>query len=139
MNIEKGIQEDPNAIVDYDEKFNNAIVWHTLDLKHSAIFQNPNPLNVTFPHVKKFDMTNPIIGNLAAQIKANKLSNEVLTKKILMQGEAEKIESRLAEIKCGELEKRGFMMMKILGLGLVEADKVTAVVMDCLDHVILKN
>ena len=44
-------------------------------------------------------MTNPIIGKLAAQIKANKLSNEYLTKKIIMQGEVEKIENRLAEIK----------------------------------------
>ena len=93
------IQEDLNAIVGYDEKFNNAIVRHALDLKDSAIFRNPNPLNVTFRDVKKFDMTNPIIGKLAAQIKANKLSNEDLTKKILMQGEVEKIQNRLAEIK----------------------------------------
>ena len=93
------IQEDLNAIVGYDEKFNNAIVRHALDLKDSAIFRNPNPLNVTFCDVKKFDMTNPIIGKLAAQIKANKLSNEDLTKKILMQGEVEKIQNRLAEIK----------------------------------------
>ena len=84
------IQEDLNAIVGYDEKFNNAIVRHALDLKDSAIFQNPNPLNATFRDVKKFDMTNTIIGKLAAQIKANKLSNEDLTKKIIMQGEVEK-------------------------------------------------
>ena len=49
------IQEDLNAIVGYDEKFNNAIVRHALDLKdYSAIFRNPNPLNVTFRDVKKF-------------------------------------------------------------------------------------
>ena len=93
------IQEDLNAIVGYDEKFNNAIVRHALDLKDSAIFRNPNLLNVTFLDVKKFDMTNPIIGKLAAQIKANKLSNEDLTKKIIMQREVEKIQNRLAEIK----------------------------------------
>ena len=66
---------------------------------YSAIFRNPNPLNVTFRDVKKFDVTNPVIGKLAAQIKTNKLSNEDLTKKILMQGEVEKIQNRLAEIK----------------------------------------
>ena len=44
-------------------------------------------------------MTNPIIGKLAAQIKANKLSNEDLTNKIIMQGEVANIENRLAEIK----------------------------------------
>ena len=93
------IQGDLNAIVGYDEKFNNAIVRHALDLKDSAIFRNPNPLNVTFRDVKKFDMTNPIIGKLAAQIKANKMSNEDLTKNIIMQGEVEKIQNRSAEIK----------------------------------------
>ena len=65
------IQEDLNAIVAYDEKFNNAIVRHErflifLGLKDSAIFRNPNPLNLTFCDVKKFDLTNPIIGKLAA-------------------------------------------------------------------------
>ena len=40
--------------------------------------------------LKSFDVTIPIIGKLAAQIKANKLSNEDLTKKIIMQGEVEK-------------------------------------------------
>ena len=42
------IQDDLNAIVGYDEKFNNAIVRHSLDLKDEAIFCNPNPINVTF-------------------------------------------------------------------------------------------
>ena len=92
------IQGDVNAIVGYDEKFNNAIVRHALDLKDSAIFRNPNPLNKAFHDAKKFDMTNPIIGKLAAQIKANKLSNKDLMKKILMQ-RVEKNENRLAEIK----------------------------------------
>ena len=49
--------------------------------------------------LKKFDITNPIIGKLAAQIKANNLSNEDLTKKIIMQGEVQKIKNRFAEIK----------------------------------------
>ena len=93
------IQVDLNAIVGCDEKFNNAIVRHPLDLKDSTIFRISNPLNVTFRHVKKSDMTNPIIGKLAAQIKANKLHNEDLTKKIIIQGEVEKIQNRLVEIK----------------------------------------
>ena len=93
------IQENLNAIVDYDEKFNNSIVRHAQDLKDSAIFRILNRLNVTFRDVEKFDMTSLIIGKLAAQIKANKLSNEDLPKKILMQGEVEKVENRLPEIK----------------------------------------
>ena len=68
------IQEDLNAIVGYDEKFNNAIVRHSLDLKHQAIFCNPNPINVTFHDMKKFDLVNPVIGKLATQVKASKLT-----------------------------------------------------------------
>ena len=42
------IQQDLNAIVGHNEKFNNAIVRHALDLKDEAISLNPNPINVTF-------------------------------------------------------------------------------------------
>ena len=42
------IQEDLDAIVGFDEKFNNAIVRYSLDLQDEAIFRNPNPINVTF-------------------------------------------------------------------------------------------
>ena len=37
------IQKDLNAIVGYNEKFNNAIVRHVLDRKDETIFHNPNP------------------------------------------------------------------------------------------------
>ena len=75
------IQEDLNAIVGYDEKFNNAIERHALDLKNEANFRNPSPLNVTFRDVKKFDLVNPVIGKLATQVKASKLTDYELTKK----------------------------------------------------------
>ena len=45
------IQEDLNVIV--------AIVRYSLDLKDQAIFRNPNPINVTFYDMKKFDLVNP--------------------------------------------------------------------------------
>ena len=77
------IQEDLNAIVGYDEKFNNVIVRHALDLKNEAIFRNPNPLNVTFWNVEKFDLVNPVIGKLATQVKASKLTDYELTTKTL--------------------------------------------------------
>ena len=70
-----------NALVGYDEKFNNAIVRHALDLKNEAIFRNPNPLNVTFQDVKKFDLVHRVIGKLATQVKASKLTEYELTKK----------------------------------------------------------
>ena len=72
----KELQEDLNAIVGYDEKFNNAIVRHTLDLKNAGIFQNPNSPNLTFCDAKKLDLQNPMIGKLATQVKASKLTED---------------------------------------------------------------
>ena len=76
------IQDDLNAIVEFDENFNNAIVRHSLDLKDQAIFCNPNPINVTFHDMKKFDLVNPVIGKLVTQVKASKLTDYQLTKKL---------------------------------------------------------
>ena len=93
------MQEDLNAIVGYDEKFNNAIVRLALDLKNAGIFQNANPLNLTFHDVKKFDLQNPIIRKPAIQVKASKLTEDQLTKKILMQDQIANIENRLEELR----------------------------------------
>ena len=95
------IEEDLNAIVGYDKKINNAIIRHALDLKYEAIFRNANPLNVTFHDVKKFDLVNPVIGKLATQIKASKLPDHELTKKILGQGETDKLQNRFELFKKG--------------------------------------
>ena len=59
------IQEDLNVIAGYDEKFNNAFLGHSLDLKDQAIFHNPKPINITFHDMKKFDLVNPVTGKLA--------------------------------------------------------------------------
>ena len=93
------MQEDLNAIVGYNESFNNAIVRHALDLENAGIFQNPNSLNLTYCDVKKFDLQNPIIGKLATQVKASKLTEDQLTKKVLMQDQIANIENRLEELK----------------------------------------
>ena len=61
--------------------------------------QNPNPLNLTFHNVKKFDMQNPIIGKIATQIKVSKLTEDQLTKKMLMQDQIFDIENRLEKLK----------------------------------------
>ena len=98
------IQQDLNAIVGFDEKFNNAIVRHSLDPKDEAIFRNPNPINVTFHDMKKFDLVNPVIGKLAAQVRASKLTDYELTKKILEQGEIDKLQLRLDALKDGTNE-----------------------------------
>ena len=95
------IQEDLNTIVGYNEKFNNAIVRHSLDLKDEAIFCNLNPINVTFHDMKRFDLVNPVIGKLATQVKASKLTDYQLTKKLLEQGEVDKLRLRLDALKYG--------------------------------------
>ena len=98
------IQQDLNAIVGFDEKFNNAIARHSLDRKDEAIFRIPNPINVTFHDMKKFDLVNPVIGKLAAQVRASKLTDYELTKKILEQGEIDKLQLRLDALKNGANE-----------------------------------
>ena len=96
------IQEDLNAVVGYDEKFNNAIVRHALDFKDEAIFRNPNPINVTFYDMKKFDQVNPVIGKLAAQIKASKLTEKEINEKLLRNWEADELQLRLDKLKYGD-------------------------------------
>ena len=86
----KEIKEDLSATVGYDEKFNNAIVRHSLYLKDEAIFRYPNLVNVTFHDMKKFDLVNLVIGELASQVRASKLTDYELTKKLLEQGEIDK-------------------------------------------------
>ena len=98
------IPEDLNAIVGYDEKFTNAIVRHSLDLKNEAIFHNPNPINVTFHDMRKFDLVNPVIGRLASQVKASKLTDYELTKKFLHKGEVDELQLRLDKLKYGILK-----------------------------------
>ena len=64
---------------------------HALDLKNEAIFRD----------VKKFDLVNPVIGKLATQVKAIKLTDHELTKKILGQGETDKLQNRFDLFKEG--------------------------------------
>ena len=95
------IQEDLNAVVGYDEKFNSAIVRHALDLKDEAIFSNPNPINVTCYDMKKFDQVNPVIEKLAAQVKASKLTEKEINEKLLKYWEADELQLRLDKLKYG--------------------------------------
>ena len=79
----------------------NVIVRHSLDLKDEASFCNPNPINVTFHDIKKFDLVNPVIGKLTTQVKASKLTDYQLTKKILQQGEIDELQLRLDKLNYG--------------------------------------
>ena len=87
--------------VGYNEKFNNSIVRHALDLKDEAIFRNPNPINVTFYDMKKFDQVNPVVGKLAAQVKTSKLTEQEINQKLLDNFEADTIQAKLDKLKYG--------------------------------------
>ena len=56
---------------------------------------------MTFRNVKKFDVVNPVIGKLATQVQASKLTDHELTKKLLGQGETDKLENRFELFKDG--------------------------------------
>ena len=48
--------------------------------------------------MKKFDQVNPVIGKLAIQVKASKLTDYKLTKNILQKGEVDQIQLRLVRL-----------------------------------------
>ena len=66
------LQENINAITSGDEKFNNAVLRRSLDLKNNDLFRNPQPITLLFSDVKRFHQQNPIIGKLATQISVPK-------------------------------------------------------------------
>ena len=59
--IGKSIQENLKSVVT-DGKLNDAIIRHALNTKDKHILANPNPLQVTFKDIKKFNAQNPMIG-----------------------------------------------------------------------------
>ena len=44
--------------------------------------------------MKKFDLVNPVIGKLTSQVRASKLTDYELTKKLLEHGEIDKLQLR---------------------------------------------
>ena len=57
----KNIHDNINAVL-ADGTFNQPVVRRALDQK--GVFELPKPLSVTFKDAKRFDIQNPIIGNL---------------------------------------------------------------------------
>ena len=77
----KNIQKNINSVVT-DSQFSNFALRHLLDEKNKSVFKSPNPLSVTFKDANKFDVQNPVVGNLLSQVKADVLT-EAQVKKIL--------------------------------------------------------
>ena len=96
------LQENINQIMGGDEKLNNAIVRHALDLKSEDLFRNPQPITLLFNNIEKFHQQNPIIGKLATQINVSKLTDKELTKRKFLEGGIKEIENRLYRLKYGK-------------------------------------
>ena len=93
----RNIQEDINSVVT-DEKFNNVLARYFLDEKNKDVFTSSNPLSVTFKDAKKFDVQNPIIGNLLSQVNANQIGEKEV-KELFSKAEDEKISRRLDALR----------------------------------------
>ena len=93
------LQENINAITSGDEKFNNAVLRRSLDLKNNDVFRNPQPITLLFNDVERFHQQNPIIGKLATQINVPKLSDRDRVRRQLLQGDVAQIENRLANLR----------------------------------------
>ena len=71
-------------------------------MKDESIFRNPNAFNVTFYDMKKFDQVNPVIGKLAAQVRASQLTEKEVNQKLLDNFEADQIQARLDRLRYGD-------------------------------------
>ena len=81
-----------------DGKLNNTIIRHALNTKDKHILADPNPLQVTFKDIKKFNAQNPIIGKVLTQIETSKLKDKK-TKEQLGQLKDREIEARLSNLR----------------------------------------
>ena len=65
-----------------DEGFNDAVIRRELDLKYSSIMKKPNPVDVVFEDKAKFDVQEPIIGSLVAQVQENQTNEKAILNQI---------------------------------------------------------
>ena len=66
----RNIQKNINSVVAADGKFNQALIHRALDQNNEGVFESPTPLSVRFKVANKFDIQNPVLGNLLPQINA---------------------------------------------------------------------
>ena len=62
------------------------------------MFDSSTPLSVTFKDAKKFDVQNPIIGNIISQVNPNQIGEKGVNKLFAM-AEDEKMRRRLEAMK----------------------------------------
>ena len=84
----QNIQENLNSVVT-DGKLNDAHVRYVLDEKNKGVFNSSTPPSVTFKDAKKFDVQNPIIGNIISQVNTNQIRGKGV-KELLARAQDEK-------------------------------------------------
>ena len=55
-----------------DGSFNNAFIRRELDTKYPSVMKKSYPIDVVFKAKTKFDVQNPVVGSLIAQVQENK-------------------------------------------------------------------
>ena len=75
------IQENLNMIVT-DGGFNDTSIRRTLDTKYPSVMKKSNPINAVFKDKAKFDVQNPIVGSLIAQVQENKARERAYMKQL---------------------------------------------------------
>ena len=93
----QSVQENIDNLVT-NGSHNNAGLRQTLDSTNSGIFKTANPLSLIFKYANKFDLQNPALGNLLAQIQAGQLTDQEV-QRLLSEGENQKIQARLNALK----------------------------------------
>ena len=79
--LQDSIQQSLGMIVT-DGSFNDAAVRRELDLKYPSIMKKPNSTDAVFKDKTKFDVQNPIIGSLVAQVQENKTNERAILNQI---------------------------------------------------------
>ena len=69
--MQNTIRENLNMIVTA-AGFNNASIRRTLDTKYPNMMKKSNPIDVVFKDKALFDVQNPIVDSLVAQVQGNK-------------------------------------------------------------------
>ena len=75
------IQENLNMIAT-NGSFNDASIRRTLHTKYPNVMKKSNPIDAVFKDKAKFDVQNPILGSLIAQVQENKARERAYMKQL---------------------------------------------------------
>ena len=91
------LQDIINQVVT-DGEFNDVGLRRVLDSQNNDIFKISNPISLIFKNTQKFNLQNPVLGNLVNQLYASGLTDENV-KGLLQKGDEKVIQARLDTLK----------------------------------------